>query len=182
MGRQLWWVAGSSAGQFQVQDQRLAATDEQVWLRFGNFDFPLITVLPDGNRRCQPMARACLPLPETTFPAGQDADVAPHARFAGAHFGYKIASAAAPDYSRYANLIAKTLPTRVLGDFAEERFVAATTAATLARASARKPGLDAVPIGGVAGQPQTGQRHRCKAKAEPLCGLASRYGLRHSLG
>ena len=50
------------------------------------------------------------------------------ARFADALLATNT-PAAAPDSSSYANLIAETLPTRVRGDFAKERFVAATAAA-----------------------------------------------------
>ena len=84
-----------------------------------------------------------------------------------------------PDYSRHANLIAETLLTRVMEDFAEERFVAATTAAALARLSAGKPALDAV-ASRLPGQCQTGERHCGKAEAEPFEGLPPRYRLCHA--
>jgi hypothetical protein len=85
-----------------------------------------------------------------------------------------ISSPAGADYSRDANLIAETLPTGVRGDFAEERFAAATTAAALARLSAGKPTLDAV-ASRLAGPRETGQHHCGKPEAEPFEGLPPRY-------
>ena len=83
------------------------------------------------------------------------------------------------DYSRYANLIAETLLTRVRGDFAEERFAAATTAAALAWLSAGSPVLDAV-ASRLAGQSETSQCHSYKAAGESFQGLPPRFGLRHN--
>ena len=97
-----------------------------------------------------------------------------------AYFGYDSLGCPAR-CARYANLIAETLPTRVRGDFAKEGFVAATAAATLARFSAGKPGLDAV-ASRLAGQPETGQRHSYKAASESLQGLPPGYGPGHTSG
>jgi hypothetical protein len=86
---------------------------------------------------------------------------------------------AAPDYSRYANLIAKTDPANVPLDFAEVRFAAATTATALARASAGGPARHA---GRIAGKRETGHRHSYKAAGESFQGLPPRYGLGHTFG
>jgi len=79
-------------------------------------------------------------------------------------------------------LIAETLPTRVLRDETEVR--AATALITIdvwASIYAGIPGRHACFIR-LAGQAKTGQRHSYKAPTESFQGLAPGYGLRHTFG
>ena len=79
-------------------------------------------------------------------------------------------------------LIAETLPTRVLRDETEVR--AATALITIdvwASIYAGIPGRHACFIR-LAGQAKTGQRHSYKAPTESFQGLAPGYGLRHTVG
>jgi hypothetical protein len=93
-----------------------------------------------------------------------------------------ISPAAVPNYSRYSNLIAETLPTQVRRDFAEMRAAAAFIAITVRVARcAEIPGRQAG-RSRVAGQPEAGERHRGKAEAEPFEGLPARYGLGYAFG
>jgi hypothetical protein len=88
-----------------------------------------------------------------------------------------IASAAAPDYSGYANLIAKAGLRHVLRVYAEVRFAAAFTALIACRASsvlAERPGRQAG-LDRLARQRETGQRHSYKAARESFQGLPPRY-------
>jgi len=93
-----------------------------------------------------------------------------------------VSSAAAPDYSRYATSITETGPVHVLGVLAEERFAAASTAVIARDAtSAELPGRRARLIG-LAGQPETGQRHSYKAAGESFQGLPPRCGPGQTFG